>query len=74
MARRVRSDFESRGNRLKRRPRRKPFNAARLGRGLLFFYRRNRGNGAWILKASDGREVLDEGLRPTTISTPPTAN
>jgi hypothetical protein len=55
MARRVRNaKLEARSSRLRLGVRRKPYNAARIGRGQLLLYRRNKHNGAWILKCSDG--------------------
>jgi integrase len=55
VARKVRhSALESRSARLKLPVRRKPFNGPVLARGVSLLYRRNRGNGTWVLKASDG--------------------
>jgi integrase len=55
MARSVRSaKLETRSARLKLPVRRKPYNGPSLARGVVLLYRRNRGNGTWVLKASDG--------------------
>jgi integrase len=55
MARKVRnSTLESRSARLKLVVRRKPYSGSSLGRGISLIYRRNRTNGSWVLKASDG--------------------
>jgi integrase len=55
MARKVRhSALESRSARLKLPVQRKPFSGPALARGVSLLYRRNRTNGSWIVKASDG--------------------
>lgn len=55
MARRLRyPSFESRTARLKLVVRRKPYPGPSLARGLLLLYRRNKGNGSWVLKARNG--------------------
>jgi integrase len=55
MARKVRhSSLEKRTNRLKLTVRRKPYNGPNLARGVSLLYRRNKTNGTWVLKASDG--------------------
>ncbi len=55
MARKRRhSGLENRSSRLKLAVRRKPYNGPALARGVVLLYRRNKGNGAWTLKASDG--------------------
>ncbi|MCK1314971.1 site-specific integrase [Bradyrhizobium sp. 23] len=55
MARKVRhSALESRSARLKLQVRRKPYPGPSLARGVSLLYRRNRTNGAWVVKASDG--------------------
>jgi integrase len=55
MARKVRhSSLETRTARLKLAVRRKPYNGPSLARGVILQYRRNKTNGAWVLKASDG--------------------
>jgi len=55
MARKVRhSSLESRTARLKLAVRRKPYPGPKLGRGIHLLYRRNKTNGSWVLKASDG--------------------
>ncbi len=55
MARKVcHSSLESRTSRLKLAVRRKPYPGPKLARGLHLLYRRNKTNGAWVLKASDG--------------------
>jgi integrase len=55
MARRVRhSSLETRTARLKLAVRRKPYSGPSLARGVALLYRRNKTNGSWVLKASDG--------------------
>jgi integrase len=55
MARKVRhSSLESRTARLKLAVRRKPYPGPKLARGVHLLYRRNKTNGSWVLKASDG--------------------
>jgi hypothetical protein len=55
VARRLRySSLESRTARLKLVIRRKPYPGPALSRGVLLLYRRNKGNGSWVLKARDG--------------------
>jgi integrase len=55
MARKVRhSALESRSARLKLQVRRRPYSGPSLARGISLLYRRNRTNGTWVLKASDG--------------------
>jgi integrase len=55
MARKVRhSSLETRTARLKLAVRRKPYSGPSLARGVALLYRRNRTNGSWVLKASDG--------------------
>lgn len=55
MARKIRhSALESRSARLKLKIRRKPYTGPSLARGVMLLYRRNKGNGTWVLKASDG--------------------
>ncbi len=55
MARKVRhSALESRSPRLKLQVRRKPYCGPSLARGVALLYRRNKMNGSWVLKASDG--------------------
>ena len=55
MARRQRNDsLESRTARLKFAVRRRPYPGAKLARGKQMQYRRNKGNGTWLLKVSDG--------------------
>jgi hypothetical protein len=55
MARRIRhSALESRSARLKLKIRRKPYTGPSLARGIMLTYRRNKGNGTWVLKASNG--------------------
>src|SRR3954470_1112410 len=55
MARKARhSNLETRTARLKLAVRRKPYNGPALARGVLLLYRRNKGNGTWVLKASNG--------------------
>lgn len=55
MARKVRhSALESRSARLKLQVRRKPYPGPSLARGVSLLYRRNRTDGAWVVKASNG--------------------
>lgn len=55
MARSVRcSSLESRTARLKLAVRRKPYPGSKLARGIHLLYRRNKTNGTWVLKASNG--------------------
>jgi len=55
MARKVRhSALESRSARLKLQVRRRPYSGPSLARGVALLYRRNKTNGTWVLKASDG--------------------
>jgi integrase len=55
MARKVRhSSLETRTARLKFAVRRKPYSGPSLARGVALLYRRNKTNGSWVLKASDG--------------------
>jgi integrase len=55
MARKVRhSSLETRTARLKLAVRRKPYSGPSLARGVALLYRRNKKNGTWVLKASDG--------------------
>jgi integrase len=55
MARKVRhSALESRSARLKLQVRRRPYSGPSLARGVSLLYRRNKTNGTWVLKASDG--------------------
>jgi integrase len=55
MARKVSfSALESRSARLRLRIRRRPYSGPSLARGISLMYRRNKTNGSWVLKASDG--------------------
>src|SRR4051812_21712942 len=55
MARSIRySSLETRTARLKLGVRRKPYSGPSLARGVALQYRRNKGNGAWVIKASNG--------------------
>jgi integrase len=55
MARKVRhSALESRSARLRLQIRRRPYSGPSLARGISLMYRRNRTNGTWVLKSSDG--------------------
>jgi integrase len=55
MARKVSfSALESRSARLRLRIRRRPYSGPSLARGIALMYRRNKTNGTWVLKASDG--------------------
>jgi hypothetical protein len=48
------STLESRTSRLKLAVRRKPYSGPSLARRVALLYRRNKTNGSWVLKASDG--------------------
>ena len=55
MARKVSfSALESRSARLRLKIRRRPYSGPSLARGIALMYRRNKTNGTWVLKASDG--------------------
>jgi integrase len=55
MARKIRdSALESRSARLRLQIRRRPYSGPSLARGIMLLYRRNKTNGSWVLKASDG--------------------
>src|SRR5215475_11583975 len=55
MARKVSfSPLESRSARLRLKIRRRPYSGPSLARGIALMYRRNKTNGSWVLKASDG--------------------
>ena len=55
MAHKVRrSQFETFNTRKRLAVRKKPYVAVRLGSGMILQYRRNNGNGAWIIKAATG--------------------
>ena len=55
MARRVSSAaLESRSARLRLKIRRRPYSGPSLARGISLMYRRNKTNGTWVLKASNG--------------------
>jgi integrase len=55
MARKQRNNvLENRTPRLKLAVRRRPYPGAKLARGKQMQYRRNKGNGTWLLKVSDG--------------------
>jgi integrase len=55
MARRVSfAALESRSARLRLKIRRRPYSGPSLARGIALMYRRNKTNGSWVLKASDG--------------------
>ena len=55
MARKVRhSALESRSARLRLQIRRMPYSGPSLARGISLMYRRNKTNGTWVLKSSDG--------------------
>jgi hypothetical protein len=54
MARNIRHRFESRTARLKLAIRKKPYSGLALGGGITLLYRRNVGNGTWIVKAPAG--------------------
>jgi integrase len=46
--------LESRSARLKLKIRRRPYSGPSLARGISLMYRRNKTNGTWVLKSSDG--------------------
>jgi integrase len=48
------SAMESRSARLKLKIRRRPYSGPTLARGISLMYRRNKSNGTWVLKSSDG--------------------
>ena len=55
MARKVSfSALESRSARLRLKLRRRPYSGPSLARGIALLYRRNKSNGTWVLKVSDG--------------------
>jgi integrase len=55
MARKISfSALESRSARLRLKIRRRPYAGPSLARGISLMYRRNKTNGTWVLKASDG--------------------
>ena len=55
MARKVRNSLlESRSSRLKLAVRRRTYSGSSLGRGISLLYRRNKTNGSWVVKVSDG--------------------
>jgi integrase len=55
MARKIRdSKLESRSARLRLPIRKKPYTGPALARGIHLLYRRNRTNGTWVIKASNG--------------------
>jgi hypothetical protein len=55
MARKVSfAALESRSARLRLKIRRRPYSGPSLARGIALMYRRNKTNGTWVLKASDG--------------------
>src|SRR5215813_4558691 len=55
MARKVSfSPLESRSARLRLKIRRRPYSGPSLARGISLMYRRNKTNGTWVLKSSDG--------------------
>jgi integrase len=55
MARKISfSALESRSARLRLKIRRRPYSGPSLARGISLMYRRNKTNGTWVLKSSDG--------------------
>jgi len=55
MPRKVRdSRLESRTARLRLPIRKKPYTGPSLARGIMLLFRRNKGNGRWVVKAADG--------------------
>ena len=65
MARKVSfSALESRSARLRLKTRRAPYPGPTLARGIALMYRRNKTNGTWVLKASDGHgKYWTQGFR-----------
>src|SRR6476660_9120390 len=58
MARRVSfAALESRSARLRLKIRRRPYSGPSLARGISLMYRRNKTNGTWVLKASNGHSA-----------------
>lgn len=58
MARRVSfGALESRSARLRLKIRRRPYSGPSLARGITLMYRRNKTNGTWVLKASNGHSA-----------------
>src|SRR3954449_7963313 len=47
--------LESRSARLRLKIRRRPYSGPSLARGIALMYRRNKTNGTWVLKSSDGK-------------------
>jgi hypothetical protein len=78
MARNIRHRFESRTARLKLVVRKKPYSGPALGGGVTLLYRRNAGNGTWVVKAPDGKRgywtsgAIGRSVspRPTTMPRP----
>jgi hypothetical protein len=63
MARKVGfSALESRSARLRLKIRRRPYSGQSLARGIALMYRRNKTNGTWVLKVSDGHGACCQGL------------
>ena len=55
MARKIRdARLESRSARLRLPVRKKPYTGPALARGIHLLYRRNKGNGTWVVKAASG--------------------
>jgi hypothetical protein len=82
MARKVSfSAMESRSARLNKFTiRRRPYSGPSLARGILLLYRRNKTNGTWVLKVSDGhgaywttRRRLRRCRRQDRVDVPPGA-
>jgi hypothetical protein len=70
MARKVRNSLlESRSARLKLKVRRKPYTGPSLARGVMLLYRRNRTNGTWVVKASNGPVPIGPGRLPMPTTT-----
>jgi integrase len=62
MARKVRhSALESRSARFKLKVQRKPYPGPTLARGISLLYRRNRTNGAWVVKVAFGKGAKAKG-------------
>ena len=68
MARKVSfSALESRSARLRLKIRRRPYSGPSLARGISLMYRRNKTNGTWVLKASDGQTYTLSQLKGKTV-------
>jgi len=70
MARKIRdARLESRSARLRLPVRKKPYTGPALARGIHLLYRRNKGNGTWVVKAASGHGGYGrKALPPPTTS------